>query len=884
VRRRTLIIHGPLAFRMRRLAAARAGAAGLQLMALPQLAARLAGGFTRPAALHELEPAIQQAMAAGDYAELEPMLALPGTPHALLTTLRKIWDADFDLQAHASQSSRLADLALIERRIHETLPLGAFTPRALRDQAKQRLQFAGTALGPIELEGHVEVPPVWRPFLDAVGHIADLTWRAPETSNHGWFRGKILEAEIPPAAEPEVLSCANPHAEAVEALRWMRELLASGNARPEEIAITAASPQAWDDHFLVLARTAGLPLHFSHGVPALSTRDGQVCAALADILLNGISQDRVRRLLGYATGQETMLKELPGDRAGGLPSEAGLFEVDHWRRALALAAASRPTEPDSSPILLPVIELLARGVAAAQRAGEGLLGPASRALWAEALRRAPAEALEYSIQKLRVPDGRDPGVSAVWCPASHLAGAPRRWVRVIGMTSGAWPRPRTEDPVLPDHLLARRILDPDPVSERDRRAFAVIIRAASGGCVLSRSRRDAQGKPLAPSPLLRRLGAARVLRHDRIPAHAFSEADRLAARPQEATVMPAVALATQCWTDWRRQVVTAHDGRFRPGHPMIRRTLDQIQSATSLRVLLRDPLGFVWQYTLGWRPTRQEQQPLALDARIYGELVHELLRRAVETLEPDPGYGRATPEEIENALAAAVVVAAAQWPLERSIPPQLLWQHTLEAARQLAFKALTLDEPFRPGTRSWTELKFGEPELTGAAELPWDPQQPVRIHGTNFLLRGSIDRLDLTTVRNAVRVSDYKTGSEPKNAGQIVFHRGTELQRVIYAAAVRQLLPDISHIVARLIFLGTDPQPHAHALADVDAAIGEIATHITAACGQLDWGIALPGPDAQETWNEFRLALPSGLASYLELKRQVFSQALAPASRIWSAK
>jgi hypothetical protein len=264
--------------------------------------------------------------------------------------------------------------------------------------------------------------------------------------------------------------------------------------------------------------------------------------------------------------------------------------------------------------------------------------------------------------------------------------------------------------------------------------------------------------------------------------------------------------------------------------------------------------------------------------------VHELLKRAVDTLEPDPGYGRATPVEIENALAAAVEAVAARWALERSIPPQLLWQHTLEAARQLAFKALTLDEPFRTGTRSWTELRFGEPELTGAGELPWDPQQPVRIPGTNVLLRGSIDRLDLTTVRNAVRVSDYKTGTEPRNADQIVFHRGTELQRVIYAAAVRQLLPEVSHIVARLIFLGTDPQPHPHALADVDAAIGEIATHITAASALLEQGVALPGPDAQENWNEFRLALPAGLTSYLELKRQSFSQALAPASRIWSAK
>ena len=97
-------------------------------------------------------------MAAGGYAELEPMLALPGTPRALLTTLRKIWDADLDLQALAPEAPRLADLALIERRVHEALPPGALTPRALRDGAIKRLQFARAALGPVELEGHVEVP------------------------------------------------------------------------------------------------------------------------------------------------------------------------------------------------------------------------------------------------------------------------------------------------------------------------------------------------------------------------------------------------------------------------------------------------------------------------------------------------------------------------------------------------------------------------------------------------------------------------------------------------------------------------------------------------------------------------------------------------------
>jgi hypothetical protein len=882
--RRTVIIDGPLAFRMRRLAAARNAEAGLQIMTLPALAARLAGGFLRPAGPQELEPAIRAAIDPGGLADLDRMRTLPGMTRALLATLGKAWDADLDLQALATRGTRLADLALIEQRVHAALPAGALTPRQLCDRAVERAGHAGILLGTVELDGVLQVPPVWRPLLAALADSTKLSWRAPAAGDRGWFRGEIIEAALEASSPRSLVSCANPHAEVVEALRWLRELLASGRTRPEEIAIAAAAPQGWDEPFLVLARTAGLPLHFSHGVPALSTRDGQACAALADTLLNGISQDRIRRLLGYGTGQELLLKDLPRRWAAGLPSEAGLFEVDHWRRALAAADASRPEEPDAARVLLPPIELLAQGIAVAQQAGETLLGPASLQLWAEALRRAPAEALEFSLQELRVPDGRDPGVSAVWCPAAHLAGAPRRWVRLIGMTSGSWPRAAAEDSLLPDHLLARRILDPDPVAERDRCAFQVITAQASGACVLSRSRRDAQGKPLAPSPILRPFGIETALKRDRIPAHAFSEADRLAARPQEAAGLPVIAVATQCWSHWRRPAVTAHDGRIRAGHPVIRRALAQTQSATSLRRLLRDPLRFVWQHALGWHATEQDELPLSLDPRTFGELVHELLKRAVDLLEPDPGYARATPEEIENALGAAVTVIGAQWPLERSTPPLLLWQHTLEAGRQLAQKALTFDEPFQADTRSWTEVRFGEPGAAGSSDLPWDPQLPVRLPGTTIMVRGSIDRLDLRAARGAVRVSDYKTGVEPKKAEQIVFHRGAELQRVIYAAAARQLLPDVSHILARLVFLVSDPKPRAHRLGDVDGAIAEIGTHVAAACALLEQGTALPGPDAQESWNDFRLALPAGLGSYLELKRQVFSQALAPASKIWSAR
>ena len=166
---------------------------------------------------------------------------------------------------------------------------------------------------------------------------------------------------------------------------------------------------------------------------------------------------------------------------------------------------------------------------------------AARALWVEALRRAPPEALEFSLQELRLPDGRDPGACAVWCPASHLAAAPRRFVRLLGLTTRSWPRRAGEDPLVPSHILSREALDSESVTDQDRRAYAIITAQADGALVLSRSRRNAQGGLQAASPLVPHGARTTALKRARIPSHAFSEADRLLARPEEAATSPVAA-------------------------------------------------------------------------------------------------------------------------------------------------------------------------------------------------------------------------------------------------------------------------------------------------------------------------------------------------------
>jgi len=744
--------------------------------------------------------------------------------------------------------------------------------------ALHRIGHAATVLGEVELDRLLGVAPVWRPLFQALTKAIPVRWVEPGTPDVGWFGGELIQAPKRLAVIPELVTCANPRAEVIEALRWARSLLASGRARPEDIAICAASTDEWDEHFLALGQGAGMSIHMSNGVPALSTRDGQACASLADTLISGLSQDRVRRLFAHSIGHGHLLKDLPRDWAAGVSPEAGLFQVEHWQRALA-AAPRRSDGFDIAGAVAPVLTMLARGTAAAVEAGTELLRPSARAIWGRALGTAPPEALELSLQDLRLSDATEAGASIAWCPATHLVGSPRPWVWLLGLTSGTWPVRRREDALLPDHLLPRRILDPDPISERQRRAFQLICSRATSGCFISRSRRTSQGGIAPASPLLADATQATALKRGRIPQHAFSETDRLLARPEDAANSSQIRSASACWRAWHTPNLTAHDGLIAGRNPIITRALKQTQSATSLRRLLRDPIAFVWRYALGWQAPAIVEEPLSLDARVYGELVHELLKRAVDQLEPLPGYTRATKDDVHKALGVAVAVVRDQWPLERAIPPLLLWQDTLQHAERLAFKALTSDESFSVGTRCWTEVPFGDDE-TRVGEWPWDSSTEVSLPGTEIRIRGSIDRVDLNPPRTSVRVTDYKTGVEPSNAANVVIGGGTELQRVVYAVAARQLLPNARKVVARLFYL-REETPRAYGLDNIEQVVEDVCSYVAEASALLEDGRCLPGMVRDED-DEYRLALPAAIETYLfRVKGQALRSSFGPVARIW---
>ena len=363
-------------------------------------------------------------------------------------------------------------------------------------------------------------------------------------------------------------ACADPRAEAVEALRWVRSLLARGDVAACDVAIAATSTEPYDVCLLALAREAGLPVHSTHGVPALDTRDGQACAALADVLLRGPTQERVRRLL-----QRVDVTDVPRDWSRGLLRGALLAEVEHWRQAMEATRSYRSSGGSAEEALPELVRLLAMGSSAAAEAGERLLRGGARRLWRDALKAAPSAALELSLRDLRVADTAEPGASISWGPAAHLAAAPRPHARLLGLTARDWPRSTTQDPLLPREVSLEFGVD---LMRRDLLHHAVIVGAATGGLAVSRPRRSLEGGPLPPSRLWPPGG--RVIPRGRVPVHAYGEADRLLARPADARTEPRIASGLACWRAWRESALTPHDGLVAAGDPVVARTLARVLS------------------------------------------------------------------------------------------------------------------------------------------------------------------------------------------------------------------------------------------------------------------------------------------------------------------
>ena len=350
------------------------------------------------------------------------------------------------------------------------------------------------------------------------------------------------------------------------------------------------------------------------------------------------------------------------------------------------------------------------------------------------------------------------------------------------------------------------------------------------------------------------------------------------ARPTEFTTTPRAVSARECWRDWNHPEITKHDGDVRPNHPVLARALGRTQSASSLRLLLRNPLGFTWHYALGWREPDWATDAMSLDPLQFGNLVHALLDTALPAIEAAGGIAGAGEAAIAQAIRDARSKIAAEWEAEFPVPPALLWTRSLDEAAAMAARALLFELSALPGQRSFAEVAFGDPDACPGNQ-PWDMTRPVTIPGTGIHIRGRIDRLDLDAKGRTARVVDYKTG-KPRDPGTL--NGGAELQRCLYAYAVAALLGRKVEVEAALLFPRTDP-PGYHRLDDTKAALTTLTDALLLARGSLLAGRALPGPDAGAAYDDLLFALPASPEPTLARKREAAAALLGDAAQIWNA-
>jgi hypothetical protein len=853
--RKTIVVPSRLAWYEERFRAAERNALGLQILTPAQLAGRLAGGFLEAASRDTCQMLVRDALTDLKFAELEQLREMPGAVKAICNTLMKVWDGDLDIQALAARSPRINDLAQIEAYVRDHLPGGMMLQRELVSVAVANLKNAGSVLGSVTVRGIVFVAPCWRRLFLALAASSPIEWHSIETLKEQliWTRGSAIRLVVKTTHTPTQSSvvCATPKHEVIESLRWARELIVSGRAKPEEIAIVASATGDWDEDFRVLVADSQLPLHFVHGHNASSTFPGQQAASLATVVLEGLSHDRVVRTLRLLHNT-SKLKSLPNDWYTDLDPDAPLLKLGHWQVLLGkLAEVSE--RPDFRPTLLPILDLLSKGAPAAEQVGEELLSGQARAIWRRALLDGPPEALMTTIGQVRIPDESDPNANIIWGPAHAVASAPRPFTFMLGLTSRNWPRQGREDALLPSHILDPESLEPASVTVQDRTVFA-LLRDAAKEIVYSRSRRDSEGRLLGTSPLVSSEMATQHLQRSRIPQHAFSESDRLLARRLEFSETEKAKSAVACYRDWRTPKITPHDGLLNSGHPVIESAIARAHSATSLRRMLTDPLGFVWGYALGWKPPSplSQEEPLALDNPTYGTLVHELLRLTAASLESKGGFGAATPIQVEAVLAEAASQVALDWELTKPLPPSLLWQRTLTEARDIALSALLWPLPKFKDQKTYVEVPFGGLE-DGEDNAPWDRNAPVAIPGSDLKLRGKIDRLDLDAKSTNARVIDYKTGRCPDEEPGL--KNGEELQRCLYAAAVKALLTQVTAVEATLLYPG--PEGNLFSLSDPSEQTKELIRFLQLAEQLLRAGRSVFGTGAESRYNDLAFALPA---------------------------
>jgi RecB family exonuclease len=406
-------------------------------------------------------------------------------------------------------------------------------------------------------------------------------------------------------------------------------------------------------------------------------------------------------------------------------------------------------------------------------------------------------------------------------PQSGFAG--RRHTFVVGLEEGRVFPSLVEDPVLLDE--ERRRLHPSLATSGDRLGEAVHA-AVSRLLVMPRaslsfSCRDlAENRETFPSWLL--LQAFRLLQPDRevtyddlnrflgdpgsvVPSDpAFALEDngwwlanlKDAAQADPAPVFKAFPLLAQGARAEEQRAAsefTAFDG-FVPaaGKDLDPRSSGRAVSPTALEKAGRCPFAYFLERALRIEAIEEEEpeDDEWLDPATRGTLLHALYADMMRELR----RRKATPDEKRDLPWLQARADERLDELRQTMPPpspEVFDHERLQIQRDLRMFLQIEAEAASKGVEPIAfEVTFGrEPYDESSGNEPIGQSLPiiVRVKGGQFALAGRIDRIDRKS-GSRYEVVDYKTGSFYRKAYSGIFHKGQQLQLVLYAIAAEELL------------------------------------------------------------------------------------------------
>ena len=407
--------------------------------------------------------------------------------------------------------------------------------------------------------------------------------------------------------------------------------------------------------------------------------------------------------------------------------------------------------------------------------------------------------------------------------AMQARGLTFRWVALLGMHSGSFPRAPRADPILPDPTrlrLREATGKPLPVKaeadEEERLLLSLLLGAAGESLRVSWQRADEKGREKAPSLALREVSrvvlgrpalAELVRAATPAPSHPRHALEGHAADPGllapaeelllvalrgdggaavEATLVErdpdlATGLAMLRATESFAPGDGRYDGRVGGGTP-------PGVSVTALAQLGHCPLQYFFARRLGIRDLADEPDPLALAANRIGIQAHRLLERLYRQLAEE---GRFAPDASASLLPRALELLPQVWQatfgdamavVERRFP--VLWR--AEAGRwSRALAAFLRDDLARLRAAGLQPVGFESPVVGRLA-----------FGAFTIAVEGRFDRL--MRGDEGVWVGDYKTGGKlEEQCNPTPMLKGKRLQVPLY-----QLLAGAG---ARVELLGVGP-------------------------------------------------------------------------------